>query len=278
MKSSNSINLAIEFYKRQTTTLSLVNLMLLVAISGILETLPILASLPLLRAVFLGNVIVEFGSIETGMTTYAVALVVLLVLRFFIGRYAQFANARERINLLTEFRMSSSEEQRKEHKVNFGKSVQGINFLLVGWSQFVPGILFTLLGILLAPKFGIITLGIVVLWAIIIRFVKRNQDGWHKKSSNLANKIDELNTTQLKELQSYRIEGARWDAINKNLREIVIISSLIGSLMINNYLGMSSSFSSLFVVIVFLRGLQQLYTSYIMAQQLAGLKNFLLKV
>jgi hypothetical protein len=118
----------------------------------------------------------------------------------------------------------------------------------------------------------------VGLWAIIIRLVKRNQDAWHKKSSDLANKIDDLNTAQLRELQSYRTEGARWDAINKNLREIVIISSLIGSLIVNNYLGMSSSFNSLFVVIVFLRGLQQLFTAYIMAQQLAGLQNFLTKV
>ena len=278
MKPSNSIRLVIQFYKRQNTTMSLVNLMLLVAFSGILETLPILASLPLLRAVFLGKVVVELSSFEVSMVAYAAALAVLLVLRFFIGRYAQFANARERINLLTEFRISTTKEERKVQKVNFGKSVQGINFLLVGWSQFVPGILFTILGIVLAPKFGIITLGIVGLWGLIIRLVKRNQDAWHKKSSDLANKIDQLDTVQLKELQTYRIEGARWDAINKNLREIVIISSLIGSLIINNYLGMSSSFGSLIVVVIFLRGLQQLFTAYIMAQQLAGLQNFLAKI
>lgn len=278
MKPTNSIRLVIQFYKRQNTTMSLVNLMLLVAFSGILETLPVLASLPLLRAVFLDKVVIELSSFEVSMVAYAAALAVLLVLRFFIGRYAQFANARERINLLTEFRISTTKEERKVQKVNFGKSVQGINFLLVGWSQFVPGILFTILGIILAPKFGIITLGIVGLWGLIIRLVKRNQDAWHKKSSDLANKIDQLDTVQLKELQTYRTEGARWDAINKNLREIVIISSLIGSLIINNYLGMSSSFGSLIVVVIFLRGLQQIFTAYIMAQQLAGLQNFLAKM
>ena len=278
MKPTNSIRLVIQFYKRQNTTMSLVNLMLLVAFSGILETLPILASLPLLRAVFLGKVVVELSSFEVSMVAYAAALAVLLVLRFFIGRYAQFANARERINLLTEFRISATKEERNVQKVNFGKSVQGINFLLVGWSQFVPGVLFTILGIILAPKFGLITLGIVGLWGLIIRVVKKNQDAWHKKSSDLANKIDQLDNEQLKELQTFRIEGARWDAINKNLREIVIISSLIGSLIINNHLGMSSSFGSLIVVVVFLRGLQQIFTAYIMAQQLAGLQNFLSKV
>lgn len=278
MKPTNSIRLVIQFYKRQNTTMSLVNLMLLVAFSGILETLPILASLPLLRAVFLGKAVVELSSFEVSMVAYAAALAVLLVLRFFIGRYAQFANARERINLLTEFRISATKEERKVQKVNFGKSVQGINFLLVGWSQFVPGILFTILGIILAPKFGFITLGIVGLWGLIIRVVKKNQDAWHKKSSDLANKIDQLDTEQLKELQTFRIEGARWDAINKNLREIVIISSLIGSLIINKYLGMSSSFGSLIVVVVFLRGLQQIFTAYIMAQQLAALQNFLAKL
>lgn len=278
MKPANSIRLVIQFYKRQNTTMSLVNLMLLVAFSGILETLPILASLPLLRAVFLGKVVVELSSFEVSIVAYAAALAVLLVLRFFIGRYAQFANARERINLLTEFRISATKEERKVQKVNFGKSVQGINFLLVGWSQFVPGVLFTILGIILAPKFGLITIGIVGLWSLIIGVVKKNQDTWHKKSSDLANKIDQLDTKQLKELQTFRIEGARWDAINKNLREIVIISSLIGSLIINNYLGMSSSFGSLIVVIIFLRGLQQIFTAYIMAQQLAGLQNFLAKL
>lgn len=277
MKKANSILLAIRFYKGQTTSLPLVNLMLLVAISGVLETLPILAALPLIRSVFTGASSVALGSFETGIGNYLIGLIVLLALRFIVGRKAQYVNARERINLITAFRLQSSEEIRKEQKVNYGKSVQAINFLLVGWSQFVPGVLFTSLGMILAPKFGIITLGIVGIWILIIAQIKKKQDYWHAQSSELANKMDQLDEPQLKALQSFRLNAAHWDATNKNIREVVIISALIISLVINNFLGMSSTFGSLLIVIVFLRGLQQLFTAYIMSQQLAGLTNYLLK-
>ena len=254
------------------------NLLALVAFSGILETLPILASLPLLRAVFLGHEIISLGAFESSLGSYTIGLGALLSLRFFIGRWAQYSNASERIALLTEFRKETPEEERQIQKVNFGKSVQAINFLLVGWSQFIPGLLFTLLGLYLSPQFGAITLAIIAVWMLVISKIKQQQDFWHAKGSELAKDIDSLNTDKLEELHSYRLKAAKWDATNKNLRELVIISSLIVSLVINNSLGMSPNFDSILIVIVFLRGLQQLFTAYIMSQQLSGLTNFLEKV
>ena len=278
MKKSNSIKLALRFYRNHSTGMRLENLLALVAFSGILETLPILASLPLLRAVFLGYEMITLGALESSLVGYAIALGILLSLRFFIGRKAQYSNASERIALLTEFRKETPEEERQIQKVNFGKSVQAINFLLVGWSQFIPGLLFTLIGLYLSPKFGGITILIISIWMLIIAKIKRQQDFWHAKGSELAKKVDTLNAVELDELHHYRLKAAKWDATNKNLRELVIISSLIVSLVINNYLGMSPNFDSILIVIVFLRGLQQLFTAYIMSQQLSGLTNFLEKV
>ncbi len=254
------------------------NLLILVAFSGILETLPILASLPLLRAIFLGYEKITLGGFESDLANYTIALVVLLALRFFLGRKAQYSNASERIQLLTTFRKKTPEAERRAQKVNYGKSVQAINLLLVGWSQFIPGLLFTLLGLYLSPRFGAITLLIIVIWMLIISNIKAKQDFWHAKGSDLIKNIDDLNTKELDELHKYRLKAAKWDATNKNLRELVIISSLILSLVINNSLGMTPNFDSVLIVIVFLRGLQQLFTAYIMSQQLSGLTNFLEKV
>ena len=278
MRKSNSIKLALKFYRNHSSGMRLENLLALVAISGILETLPILASLPLLRAVFLGHEMISLGAFESNLVSYTIGLGALLSLRFFIGRWAQYSNASERIALLTEFRKETPEEERQIQKVNFGKSVQAINFLLVGWSQFIPGLLFTLLGLYLSPQFGAITLAIIAVWMLVISKIKQQQDFWHAKGSELAKDIDTISTVELDELHNYRLKAAKWDATNKNLRELVIISSLIVSLVINNSLGMSPSFDSILIVIVFLRGLQQLFTAYIMSQQLSGLTNFLEKV
>ena len=278
MRKSNSIKLSLKFYRNHSSGMRLENLLALVAFSGILETLPILASLPLLRAVFLGHDTISLGAFESGLVSYTLGLGALLSLRFFIGRWAQYSNASERIALLTKFRKEIPEEERQIQKVNYGKSVQAINFLLVGWSQFIPGLLFTLLGLYLSPKFGAITLAIIAAWMLVISKIKQQQDFWHAKGSELAKDIDTLNTVEIDELHSYRLKAAKWDATNKNLRELVIISSLIVSLVINNNLGMSPDFDSILIVIVFLRGLQQLFTAYIMSQQLSGLTNFLEKV
>ena len=71
--------------------------------------------------------------------------------------------------------------------------------------------------------------------------------------------------------------AAKWDSVNKNLRELIVISTLIMSLMISYHLNVLTGMDSLFIVVIFLRGLQQLFTGYIMSQQLSSLKSFLIK-
>lgn len=277
MKPKNAIQLAIRFYRSQQTLIGLNRLLLLTGVSGILETLPILLSLPLIRSIYLEQSEIVLGAFHSTIISYSLGLGLLLVIRFVIGAKAQQFNAKTRLYLMTSFRLNQAEEERKLHKVAFGKSVQAMNFLLVGWGQALPGILFTFGGIMLAPIFGALTLSIVFIWLCVIAFIKSKQDFWHNRASVLMDRMDTLTTPEIKELHEYRVKAAKFDAINKNLREIVILTSLLISLAIQQCLESITSFNSIIVVVVFLRGLQQLYTAYIMSQQLTALKKFLEK-
>lgn len=277
MKPKNAIQLAIRFYRSQQTLIGLNRLLLLTGVSGILETLPILLSLPLIRSIYLEQSEIVLGAFHSTIISYSLGLGLLLVIRFVIGAKAQQLNAKTRLYLMTSFRLNQAEEERKLHKVAFGKSVQAMNFLLVGWGQALPGILFTFGGIMLAPIFGALTLSIVFIWLCVIAFIKSKQDFWHNRASVLMDRMDSLTTPEIKELHEYRVKAAKFDAINKNLREIVILTSLLISLAIQQCLESITSFNSIIVVVVFLRGLQQLYTAYIMSQQLTALKKFLEK-
>jgi len=276
MSKTNSIQLACRFYSSQQTAFSLKMLLFITGISGILETLPILISLPLIKSLFLGTNSVTIGSQELSVPYFSIVLSIILLLRFLVGRQAQFYNAKTRIDLLSHFRQNQSKEFRQLHKVNFGKSVQSINFLLVGWSQLLPGIVFTLIGIYSSPRFGISTLLLIGIWALVLSRIKIKQDYWHANSSELTNRMDDLSKEELKTLSASRIQAARWDATNKNLREIVIISSLLLALYLNTRLGMGADFDSIIIIVVLLRGLQQLYTAYIMSQQLSGCNKYLM--
>ena len=118
MRKSNSIKLALKFYRNHSSGMRLENLLALVAISGILETLPILASLPLLRAVFLGHKMISLGALESGLVSYTIGLGALLSLRFFIGRWAQYSNA---LNVLHY--SPNSEKKHPKRSVKFKKSI-----------------------------------------------------------------------------------------------------------------------------------------------------------
>ena len=275
MNKTNSIKLACAFYSSQQTSYSLRMLLLITGISGVLETMPILISLPLIRSLFLGYQSVTIAWLELSLLYFSIVLGIILLIRFLVGRQAQFLNAKTRIELMTTFRQIQSKKSRQLHKVNFGKSVQSINFLFVGWSQLLPGIVFTVIGICLSPKFGVITLLIIGIWVLILSRIKIKQDFWHANSSDLAKSMDSLGNEELNTLSSFRINAARWDATNKNLREVVIISSLVLSLFVNNSLGIGADFDSILIIVVLLRGLQQLYTAYIMSQQLSGCHKYL---
>ena len=274
MINSNSIALAVKFYRQRKNIPSLGWVLTITGISGILETLPILLSLPLIRTLFLGSAHVALGSTKVDLGHYVVALMLLLLIRLLIGIYSQYVNASTRIRLLADFRVNSTDSEREKMKTVFGKSVQSINFLLVGWSQLLPGILFTLAGIALFPSFGIIILSILLLWLFPMRILKKQQDASHEKVSALQANLEE-NATATVQWRDARFKAAKLDSYNKNLREFIIISTLIIALFVAHALGLSFEGNSLLVILMLLRGLQQLFTGYIMAQQVAALKGYL---
>ena len=273
---SNSIALAIRFYRQRQNIPSLGWVLALTGISGILETLPILLSLPLIKTLFLSSGYVALGNTKIELSYYVVALMLLLLVRLLIGIYSQYVNASTRIRLLADFRAHSTASEREKVKTVFGKSVQSINFLLVGWSQLLPGILFTLAGIALFPSFGIIILSILLLWFIPMRILKKQQDESHEKVSALQANLEE-NTATTVLWRDARFKAAKLDSFNKNLREFIIVSTLIIGLFVAHALGLSFAGNSLLVVLMLLRGLQQLFTGYIMAQQVAALKGYLME-
>ena len=274
MINSNSIALAVKFYRQRKNIPSLGWVLTITGISGILETLPILLSLPLIRTLFLGSAHVALGSTKVDLGHYVVALMLLLLIRLLIGIYSQYVNASTRIRLLADFRANSTDSEREKMKTVFGKSVQSINFLLVGWSQLLPGVLFTLAGIALFPSFGIIILSILILWLFPMRILKRQQDESHEKVSALQANLEE-NATATAQWREARFKAAKLDSFNKNLREFIIVSTLIIALFVAHALGLSFEGNSLLVILMLLRGLQQLFTGYIMAQQVAALKGYL---
>ena len=274
MINSNSIALAVMFYRQRKNIPSLGWVLTITGISGILETLPILLSLPLIRTLFLGSAHVALGSTKVDLGHYVVALMLLLLIRLLIGIYSQYVNASTRIRLLADFRVNSTDSEREKMKTVFGKSVQSINFLLVGWSQLLPGILFTLAGIALFPSFGIIILSILLLWLFPLRILKKQQDESHEKVSALQANLEE-NATATVQWRDARFKAAKLDSYNKNLREFIIVSTLIIALFVSHALGLSFEGNSLLVILMLLRGLQQLFTGYIMAQQVAALKGYL---
>ena len=276
MINSNSIALAIKFYRQRQNIPSLGWVLAVTGISGILETLPILLSLPLIRTLFLSSEYVVLGNTKIELEQYVVALMLLLLVRLLIGIYSQYVNASTRIRLLADFRVNSTDLEREKMKTVFGKSVQSINFLLVGWSQLLPGMLFTLAGISLFPSFGIIITSILLLWLIPMRILKKQQDESHEKVSALQANLEE-NTTTTEQWRDARFKAAKLDSLNKNLREFIIVSTLIIALFAAHAIGISFDGNSLLVVLMLLRGLQQLFTGYIMAQQVAALKGYLIE-
>ena len=274
MNHSNGIALAVNFYRRQQNIPSFGWVLAVSGISGVLETLPILLSLPLIRTLFLNTEQVFLGSIHVEVVHYVLALLVLLLLRLFVGIYSQFLNASTRIQLLAHFRANSPQSERQRLKTVFGKSVQSINFLLVGWSQLLPGLLFSGAGIALFPEFGGIILGILLLWLVPMRVLKNRQDQAHEHVSTLQSALDENESITI-DWRDARYKAARLDSVNKNLREFIIVSTLIVALFLSHALGLSFSDNSLLVILMLLRGMQQLFTAYIMAQQVSALRGFL---
>ena len=282
MSRDNAITLAFRFYRKHSALPSFWYVLFIVGISGLLETLPILLSLPLIKSIYEGSELIALQNIKLPLITYTIILGVVLIIRFALGFYSQFLNASIRITLLSDFREQKNSNDRQNQKLDFGKSVQGLNFLFIGWSQVFPGLIYSIIGTLLSPVFGGITLLIVLVWSICLRMVKSKQDLWSTRVHSAQTTLEEededdnlsLNVDQWKQS---KFGAAKWDSMNKNLRELIVISTLIISLMISYNLNVLTGMDSLFIVVIFLRGLQQLFTGYIMSQQLSALRSFLLK-
>ena len=278
MSRDNAIALAFRFYRKHAALPNFWYVLFIVGISGLLETLPILLSLPLIKSIYEGSELIALQNITLPLINYTIILGVVLIIRFALGFYSQFLNASIRIELLSDFREQKSSNDRRNQKLDFGKSVQGLNFLFIGWSQVFPGIIYSTIGTILSPVFGGITLLIVLVWSVCLRMVKSKQDLWstkvHSAQTTLEGEGVSLNIDQWKKS---KFGAAKWDSINKNLRELIVISTLILSLMISYNLNVLTGMDSLFIVVIFLRGLQQLFTGYIMSQQLSALRSFLLK-
>ena len=277
MSRDNAISLAFRFYRKHAALPNFWYVLFIVGTSGLLETLPILLSLPLIKSIYEGSEFIAIQNIKLPLITYTIILGVVLIVRFTLGYYSQFLNASIRITLLSDFRAHKSANERQNQKLDFGKSVQGLNFLLIGWSQVFPGIIYAAIGTVLSPVFGGITLLIVMLWSLCLKMVKSKQDLWSNKVHSSQTALEEGDSKDVDLWKNSKFGAAKWDSVNKNLRELIVISTLITSLMISYDLNVLTGMDSLFIVIVFLRGLQQLFTGYIMSQQLSSLKSFLIK-
>jgi len=267
--SDNAINMCVRFYRNQKGITSLWRMLVLTGISGALETLPILFALPLIRGIYLNTPHIAIQGTQFSFKGYTAALLGLLLLRFTLGSWSQFSNAKVRITLLDRINQIPREEIEKPDRISLNQSVQSINFLFNGWAQFIPGVAFTLLGAYFSPVFGAVTLSILIPWIFVIRKIKKIQDEKHREVPKLDSELDRKNK-KLWAVQ--RVSAAFWDSINKNLREFIVISTLILSLFLNHSLLGGVSNLSIVVVILYLRGMQQMYTGYIMSQQIVALK------
>lgn len=270
--SSNSIVLCMKFYSRQRGITSLWKMLVITGVSGILETLPILFALPLIRAIYLDTELVKVVSVGVSFPMYTGLLITLLVLRFLIGGWSQFKNAESRIKLLAKVEALDKNVITKPERVSLNKSIQSINYLFNAWSQFIPGVLFTVCGIFFSPSFGLSAVGIIIPWIFVIRKIKKIQDEKHSRVP--TNGSEEFKSNPGLWLET-RIPAAKWDAVSKNLREFVVISTLVLALYINHVLLPNTPTASLIIIIMYLRGLQQLYTGFIMSQQIAANREFL---
>jgi hypothetical protein len=91
---------------------------------------------------------------------------------------------------------------------------------------------------------------------------------------SLQSESDEFQPSLSKQWGALKIKAIHWDSINKNAREFIILTTLISALILSQfYVGISGD-ASLLAIIMVLRGMQQLYTAYIMSQQLSGLRGY----
>ena len=118
MSRDNAISLAFRFYRRHTALPNFWYVLFIVGTSGLLETLPILLSLPLIKSIYEGSEFIAIQNIRLPLITYTMILGVVLIIRFALGYYSQFLNASIRITLLSDFRAHKSASERQNQKLD----------------------------------------------------------------------------------------------------------------------------------------------------------------
>jgi hypothetical protein len=247
-------------------------ILLIVGLSGIVETLPFLLALPLIRSLYLHQSLMILFDHEILVAHYAIALGILLVIRFAIGLYAQNLSSTNRLKIQSDFKSRSADINSEDQRAH-GRSVQSINFLFNGISQLFPGLLFTISGIILSPRFGLLMSIIVLFWILPLRILKQIQDSRHQDIQEVG--PENTNPQEIENWFKAKRLASMMDSVNKNAREFVVITTLLLGLFLGNKLHLIQGAQGLFVIIVFLRGLQQIFTAYIMTQQIAAARKFL---
>ena len=270
--------LAIRFYRNHDGLTPIGYLFLITGVAGILESLPFLLALPLIRSIYLGIDFVGFFGLKAPLVQYGLGLVILLVIRFILGTYAQHLSAVNRVKMQSAFKRNYSISEREPLRQSQGRSVQSINFLLNSFSQLSPGLTFSIIGFYMSPRFGLLMIASIGLWILPLRWIKRKQDQWHSKVSDLTHRLDvDESNLALENWHNAKLKSSVFDSINKNAREFIVITSLITALIIAHHYSLISGANALIIIVVFLRGLQQIFTAYIMLQQVVAAKKFLEK-
>ncbi|MDE0987570.1 MAG: hypothetical protein OSA02_08630, partial [Schleiferiaceae bacterium] len=79
MSRDNAIALAFRFYRKHAALPNFWYVLFIVGISGLLETLPILLSLSLIKSIYEGSELIALQNIRLPLITYTIILGVVLI-------------------------------------------------------------------------------------------------------------------------------------------------------------------------------------------------------
>ena len=272
MIAANAIASVLRFFRAALPHRKRTATLVLAGSSGLLETLPILASLPLIRALFLGEEHIQWMGFAAGLRPYTLGLIFLLISRFALGSLNHWYASNTRARLLANYRIQHSEASKLDIQQE-QKRIQSLHFLVNGTAQLVPGIVFTLAGAWLLPLLGAIIIGIVLFWWLPLRWLKQRQDWAHDQLSKVMS-IEPKDAAYWERWNTHKSNAGLWDSLNKNSREFVVLSTLVVALLVAQHQQILQASGSFIAVFMFLRGLQHLFNAYIMSQQISALKSY----
>ena len=253
-------------------------------INGFVESLPLLFSLPLLRAVFLNESQISLLGQHISTWEYFYFILAFLLGRFLFSSYVFQWNAAWRLNFLKNYREKHAAELNDTGVQTKGaKWIQTMNFITISYTQLVPGVLFLLLGTVFMYKFALVVLLAAIPFAAVLLVLQRR----NAKAQELAAKsLVEFNQSihskakvtaeEINHSYQSRLAASKSDGRNKSFREIAIVGLLLTALIGYQTIEPNASLKSFYIMILFLRGLQHCYTGYIQYQNANANKSFIL--